>query len=106
MDYLYCQSFTELIPYFFANNNVNYAEWLPIHLRDMLTLKEKHPKVAEEFEMARFVIHKSCHEFSGMAIDQAHEQANAVIKAEQLVSQKIPQHCEDGWLPDLYSCTL
>jgi len=79
---LYCQSLTELIPYFFANNNVNYARWLPIHLRDMLTLKEKHPKVAEEFEMGRFVIHKSCREFSGMAIDQAHEQANAVIKAD------------------------
>ena len=79
---LCCQSLTELIPYFFANNNVNHARWLPIHLRDMLTLKEKHPKVAEEFEMGRFVIHKSCREFSVMAIDQLHEQANAVIRAD------------------------
>ena len=43
---------------------------------------DQHPKVAEEFEMGRFVIHKSCRGFSGMAIDQAHEQANAVIKAD------------------------
>ncbi|KAJ8406107.1 hypothetical protein AAFF_G00309950 [Aldrovandia affinis] len=31
-------SLAELIPYFFANNNVNYARWLPIYYRDMVTL--------------------------------------------------------------------
>ena len=36
---LYCQALSALIPYFFANNNTNYARWLPIHLRDMLTLE-------------------------------------------------------------------
>ena len=35
---LYRQSLVRLIPYFFANNNVNYARWLLIHLRDMSTL--------------------------------------------------------------------
>ena len=40
---LYCHSLAELIPYFFANNNVNYARWFLIHLRDMLILEEKHP---------------------------------------------------------------
>ena len=42
---LYRQSLVGLIPYFFANNNVNYARWLPIHLRDMSTLWEKHPSL-------------------------------------------------------------
>eukprot|EP00058_Branchiostoma_floridae_P021206 XP_002606696.1 hypothetical protein BRAFLDRAFT_72537 [Branchiostoma floridae] len=79
---LYCQALAELIPYFFANNNTKYARWLPIHLKDMLTLKEKHPQLAEEFESGKFVVHKSRRDFSGMAIDQAHEQANAVIKAD------------------------
>ncbi|KAJ8046459.1 hypothetical protein HOLleu_05133 [Holothuria leucospilota] len=79
---LYCDSLSELMPYFFANNNTNYARWLSIHLRDMVTLEEKHPQVAQEFHNGKFVIHKSNREFSGMAIDQAHEQANAVIKAD------------------------
>ena len=79
---LYCQSLAELIPYFFANNNTNYARWLPIHLRDMVTLKEKHPQLAQEFVSGKFVVQKSSRQFSGMAIDQAHEQANAVIKGD------------------------
>ena len=29
---LYRESLSELILYFFANNNINYARWLPIHL--------------------------------------------------------------------------
>ena len=48
----------------------------------MLNLKEKHPKLAQEFEKGKFVVHKSSRDFSAMAIDQAHEQANGVIKAD------------------------
>ena len=80
--FLYCQSLAELMPYFFANNNVNYARWLPIHYRDMVTLEQKHPQLAQEFQSGNFVVHKSSRQFSAMAIDQAHEQANAVIKAD------------------------
>ena len=36
---LYCQALSALIPFFFANNNVNYGRWLPIHLRDMVSLE-------------------------------------------------------------------
>ena len=31
---LYHEALSDLLPYFFANNNVNYARWIPIHLRD------------------------------------------------------------------------
>lgn len=79
---LYCQALSELIPYFFANNNLNYARWLPIHLRDMIFLKQRHPQLAQEFKDGHFVVHKSPREFSAIAIDQAHEQANAVIKGD------------------------
>ena len=81
--FLYCQSLAELIPYFFANNNVNYARWLPIHYRDMVTLEQKHPQLAQEFQSGNFVVHKSSRRFSAMGIDQAHEQVNAVIKADR-----------------------
>ena len=76
---LYCQALCALLPFFFANNNINYARWLPVHLRDMLSLEHKHldPGVFQESPSG-----KSSRTFSAIAIDQAHEQANAVIKDE------------------------
>ena len=75
----------ETIHYFFANDNVNYARWIPIHLRDMTVLEEQHPDVASEFRKGNFVIHKSRRDFSDMAIDQSHEQNNAVIKRDRVL---------------------
>jgi len=77
---LYLEALAELLLYFFANNNVNYARRLSIHLGDMMTIDQKHPEMAREFFKGHFVVHKSCKEFSSIAIDQAHEQNNAVIK--------------------------
>ena len=61
---------------------MNYARWLPIHLRDMSILGQKHPQLAHAFRRGAFVVHKSIRDFSAIAIDQTHEQANAVIKAD------------------------
>ena len=41
-----------------------------------------HPQLACEFHNGKFVVHKSSREFSAMAIDQAHKQANAVIHGD------------------------
>ena len=46
-------------PLFFANNNVNYARWLPIHLRDMASLKQTQPEVFNEFQLEKFLVHKT-----------------------------------------------
>ena len=70
-----------LIP-FFANNNTNYARWLPIHLKDMVSLEQAHPQLSKEFHQGKFVVHKTHRQFSGLAIDQAHEQANAIVKGD------------------------
>ena len=48
----------------------------------MLHLDETHPQVKSEFLKGNFVVHKSSREYSALAIDQAHEHANAVIKGE------------------------
>ena len=79
---LYLEALAKLVPYFFANNNANYARWLPIHLRDMICLEKQHPEVAREFHASNFVVHKLHRDFSSLAIDQAHEQNNAVIKGD------------------------
>lgn len=47
-----------------------------------MALEQQHPEVAREFHKGNFVVHKSRREFSAMAIDQAHEQNNAVIKGD------------------------
>ena len=80
---LYCESLSGLISYFFANNNINYARWLPIHIRDMMCIEKQHPYVTREFYQGNFVVHKSDRNFSAMAIDQAHKQNNAVIKGNR-----------------------
>ena len=79
---LYCEALTALISLFFGNNNVNYTRWLPINLRDMVTLEVTHPEVFNEFQLGNFVVHKTNREFSGLAINQAREQANAVVKGD------------------------
>ena len=70
----------EMILYFFANDNVNYARLIPIHLRDIKVLEEQHPDVASEFHKGNFVIQKSRRDLSAMVID--HEKKNSVIKGD------------------------
>ena len=82
---LYRHALCAVIPFFFANNNVNHARWLPVHLKDLLSLEHKHPDIFQEFLSGKFVVFMSSRTFSAMAIDQAHEQANAVIKGEVII---------------------
>ena len=79
---LYHEALSGLIPYFFVNKNVNYARWLPVCLKDMMSLEQQHPEVAREFHKGNFVVHRSRREFSAIANDQAHEQNNTVIKGD------------------------
>ena len=51
-----------------------------MHLRDMLSLKEQHPQIYEQFACGKFTISKSDKKFSSISVDQAHEQLNALIK--------------------------
>ena len=45
-----------------------------------MMLSEKHPSVFAEFKAGNFVINKTGHKFSAMAIDQCREQINAPVK--------------------------
>lgn len=51
-----------------------------MHIRDMMQLSKKHPAILAEFEAGKFTVHKTRNKFSAMAIDQCHEQNNAIIK--------------------------
>ncbi|KAL8558995.1 hypothetical protein ACOMHN_039751 [Nucella lapillus] len=73
---LYVQTCDEICGWFHAMDHTNYARWLPIHVRDIVELAEKHPQVHAEFMKGNFVVQKSARKFSLMAKDQAHEQSN------------------------------
>ena len=42
---LYVESLTQIIPWMFALDHTHYSRWLPVHIRDMMNLTEKHPDV-------------------------------------------------------------
>ena len=69
-------------PWMFAFYHTNYARRRPIHIKDMTQLKETVPLVYEKFNKGNFVVQKSTHGFSTMAMDQAHEQMNDLLKGD------------------------
>ena len=64
----------------FALDSQNYARWLSVHYRDMCELPFKHPDLCTEFQKGFFVVRKTQKVFSSIALDQAHEQVNAMVK--------------------------
>ena len=62
-----------LVPWFIALEHINYARWIPVHLRDMIAMKNIHPDVHAQFLKGNIVVKKTARRFSGIAINQAHE---------------------------------
>ena len=77
---LYVQACDELCGWFHALDHTNYARWLPVRVRDMVEIAEKHPQVHAEFMKGNVVVQKSARKFSLMAKDQAHEQSNKSLQ--------------------------
>lgn len=79
---LYLQSLQKMAPWFFALDHINYARWVSVHIHDLERLQDTCPVVHGHFLQGKFVYQKSARPFSKMALDQAHEQNNAVIKGD------------------------
>ena len=79
---LYIDARTNIVPWFFALDHIHYAKWIPVHLRDMISLKKVNPTVFDEFKKENFAVRKTARRFSAIAIDQAHEQNNAAVKGD------------------------
>ena len=63
---IFLECLKQMIPWFFAMDNVHYSRWLPIHLRDMLKLESHNPLVHQHFKKGCFVVHKTNHKFSAI----------------------------------------
>ena len=83
----YIQCLEHMMPWIFALDHTNYARNLPVHLRDLHNLQYSHPEIYHEFNHnERFVSHLTTAPFSGLALDQTHEQLNAEINISTLVT--------------------
>jgi len=80
--HLYIHSLTKIVHWCFALDHYNYSRWISVHLRDMVSLSQMHPHIYTEFIKGHFTVKKTSHVFSNIAIDQAHEQNNAVVKGD------------------------
>ena len=75
---LYVEVLEELTPLFFALDHVNYARWMPVHIRDTKSLPNP---IKDEFENhSHWVLSKTMNTFSAIPCDQAHEQENEIVK--------------------------
>ena len=79
---LYVQCLGQLVPWMFAFDHTNYARRHPNNIKGMTQLKETVPSVYEEFNKGNFDVQKSADVFSTMAMDQAHEQMNGLLKGD------------------------
>ena len=70
----------------FALGHHNYARWLTVYLLDLLSLGKSLSDIYQNFKDAHFSFQTSNREFSSIALDQVHEQKNAVLKSVACVT--------------------
>ena len=79
---LYKQVLSEVADWCHALDQTHYQRWLPVHIKDLVELNEKHPLLRDEFMAGKFVVHRSERRFSGIGKDHSHEQSVKLIKSD------------------------
>ena len=64
----------KMLPYIVSAGHQNYASCLPMYLRDVRELPNKHPDVHHLFMQDNFTVHRSSGSFNGIWTDLALEQ--------------------------------
>ena len=80
-DFLLCvQVYDELCAWFHVMDHSRYAQWLPVHVQDMVQLSERYPLVYAEFVKGNCIVQESSHKFRLIGKDQSHEQSNRSLQ--------------------------
>ena len=79
---LYVETLSAVQWLFHALYHSHYARAVAVHLRDMLTLQNRHPSIYAKFCDGKFTANRSDRPFSRMSLDESHEQNNACVKEE------------------------
>ena len=62
-----------MLPYIVAAKHTNYMSCLPLYLKEMRDLEEKHPAIYNDFNRGRFAVHRTEGRFNGIWTDMALE---------------------------------
>ena len=62
------------------NDHYNYANWVPVHVRDMMNVRVKHPALYRQFADAFFTTAQTQNPLSMIGFDQKPEQQNKDLK--------------------------
>ena len=78
--FLYEKSLDEIADWVFILDHYNYSRWLPVHVRDTMNVRVKHPALCRQFADGFFTIAKTQNPFAMIGFDQTHEQQNKELK--------------------------
>ena len=53
---LYIEALSKNISLVFSLDHTHYARWIPVHLHNLVSLKECHPTIYAEFEKGNFTV--------------------------------------------------
>ena len=79
---LFVRGLSDIIPWMFSPDHINYSRWLPVFLHDMKYIPSTKPEVFNQLAKVSFTAKKSPRVLSNIEIDQAHEQLNKDIKID------------------------
>ena len=83
---LYKETLNSLMPWVMVLDRTNYARNIPVYLRDLCTLEERHPDLYMEFSRnGTFMGQKTKRAFSKLPIDQCNEHLICWLKQESAV---------------------
>ena len=94
---MYLDGLKELAAWFHALNHTNYARWIPVHLKDMAELPERHPEITGKFRECSFTVHqRSSHQ------SQSTKHMSRIMPASKemgvlLASLSCPLTLDDCW---------
>ena len=71
---LHVESLEQVMPWITIMDHHHYARNLPVYIRDLSTLKDRHPAIHVEFKNGNFTAQKTLRRFSRIMFDHCHEQ--------------------------------
>ena len=77
---LHLAKMEELLPYFNAHDQYNYARWGPLYVADMLELQNTDPETRKYLDQCNFFITKHDIPFTAIDPDHAIEQEHKKMK--------------------------
>ena len=72
---LHLGALSDMLPYFFAYDHINYARWVTIYYSDMKSLAQTAPEVYDEFVAGNHLIKRAAGSFNQVWTDLALEQS-------------------------------